>query len=173
LWWWWWWWWWWMMMMMNDDEWWWRWFPSGFWLDLMTTLHQVGTTSDASCKQTNVFVQQKTTFLAYRAKGPSTVSRDRPLAFVFTGLSWDLDVWVVWSSVEWTRYILLVWFDQLLEVWIPFLPICSCQTPLASTISTPWLCSWYVFHFSCSLYWCNMLTQFDTIPCGCSLAVDD
>ena len=29
------------------------------------------------------------------------------------------------------------------------------------------------FHFSCSLYWCNMLTQFDTIPCGCSLAVDD
>ena len=106
-------------------------------------------------------------------KGPSTVSRDRPLAFAFTGMSRDLDVWVVWSSVGWTRYILLVWFDQLLEVWIPFLPICSCQTPLASTISTPWLCSCYVFHVSCSLYWCNMLTQFDTIPCGCSLAVDD
>ena len=113
-----------MVMMMMNDEWWWM-------MMTMISIRILIRFDDYPASGGNklrMLRANKLMCLCSRRqhswltgpKGPSTVSRDRPLAFVFTGMSWDLDVWVVWSSVEWTRYILLVWFDQLLEVWIPF-----------------------------------------------------
>ena len=108
---------------------------------LVTALHRFirwRKTADASCAQTNCYVQEQTSFLFYKAKQVSTMPLEGPLVFAL-GVGGLIKFWTCREhSFD------LIWTLSL-EVWKPSWGFHACQIPMAPTMWTLWFCIWYIF----------------------------